>query len=63
MSDLAIKRGTVGDKLDMAKFFIDEYEMNSDVKTLKARNLWLAGTAVTAVVAGRSVGLSTLPLR
>ncbi|KAI5919296.1 cytochrome P450 [Camillea tinctor] len=39
-------------KLDMASFFIDEYYRHASSKDPQSRDLHLAGTAVTAVVAG-----------
>ncbi|KAJ2988814.1 hypothetical protein NUW58_g3778 [Xylaria curta] len=39
-------------KTDMAAYFIDEYEKTANTKSKKTRDLHLAGTAVTAVVAG-----------
>lgn len=44
----------------MASFFIDEYHRHAKVKNLESRDLHLAGTAVTAVVAGRLVNLLSL---
>ncbi len=44
----------------MATYFIEEYENTAATKTKKARDLHLSGTAVTAVVAGRSVSTALL---
>ncbi|KAK5627594.1 hypothetical protein RRF57_003309 [Xylaria bambusicola] len=46
-----LERGDNG-KTDMAQYFIEEYQNTATTKTKKARDLHLAGTAVTAVVAG-----------
>ncbi|KAI2642491.1 cytochrome P450 monooxygenase-like protein [Xylaria nigripes] len=46
-----LKRGD-NDKPDMATYFIEEYKNTAKTKSLKARDLHLSGTAVTAVVAG-----------
>ncbi|KAI0456218.1 cytochrome P450 [Xylaria acuta] len=48
---LRLSRGG-NDKTDMATYFIEEYQKTANTKTKKARDLHLAGTAVTAVVAG-----------
>ncbi|KAI1120325.1 cytochrome P450 monooxygenase-like protein [Nemania abortiva] len=39
-------------KTDMATYFIEEYENTAGIKSQKARDLHLSGTAATAVVAG-----------
>lgn len=44
----------------MATYFIEEYENTTTTKTKQARDLHLSGTAVTAVVAGRSVSVLLL---
>ncbi|KAI0417001.1 cytochrome P450 monooxygenase-like protein [Xylaria grammica] len=46
-----LKRGGNG-KIDMATYFIEEYENTAKTKTKTTRDLHLSGTAVTAVVAG-----------
>ncbi|KAI8948257.1 cytochrome P450 monooxygenase-like protein [Xylaria longipes] len=48
---LRFSRGS-NNKIDMATYFIEEYQKTANTKTQKARDLHLAGTAVTAVVAG-----------
>ncbi|KAI0399894.1 cytochrome P450 [Xylaria palmicola] len=56
---LRLERGDNG-KTDMATYFIQEYEDTAGTKTKKARDLHLAGTAVTAVVAGSDTTRSVL---
>ncbi|TGJ88456.1 hypothetical protein E0Z10_g286 [Xylaria hypoxylon] len=46
-----LNRGDNG-RIDMATYFIEEYENTATTKTKTARDLHLSGTAVTAVVAG-----------
>ncbi|KAI0191570.1 cytochrome P450 [Astrocystis sublimbata] len=48
---LRLNRGG-SDKVDMATYFIEEYQKTASTKTQRDRDLHLAGTAVTAVVAG-----------
>ncbi|KAI0148362.1 cytochrome P450 monooxygenase-like protein [Xylariaceae sp. FL1272] len=47
-----LQQGERDGKLDMAGFFIDEHKSAAGIKSQEERDLYLAGTAVTAVVAG-----------
>lgn len=49
------QRGENEKKPDMAQYFLDEHQSLDGSMSLRDRDLYLAGTAITAVVAGRFV--------